>query len=272
MNTLAKRSISGILIVTIVSGAIIIGQHTALALMLLVFAICFLEFKRMFNIEDKRLFSLLLFLGTLLLVLFYLLLSQKIDPFWIIGYTIMSFSLVILYSLFNSKSSFRDISLMTLSMFWISGSLAFFLASGWRSESGHYSPVLPLILLALIWINDAGAYLSGSLFGKHQLSPGISPGKTWEGFISGLFLTGLAGWGVSLLVDTSSALLWIGLGVIISLSSLAGDLFESKLKREAGVKDSGNIIPGHGGMLDRFDSLFFSAPIFVGILILSELL
>ncbi len=272
MITLVKRSISGILIIAIVSGAMIIGQQTALGLMLLIFSISFLEFKRMFKIEDRSLFSLLLFLGLLLLVLFYLLFSQKIESVWIIGYVIVAFSLIILYSLTNSLSSFRDISMMTLAMFWISGSLAFFLASGWKMEVGKYSAVLPIILLSLIWINDAGAYLLGSLFGKHQLFPSISPRKTWEGFISGLILTGIAGWGVSLLIDKYSSLLWITLAVLMSLTSVIGDLFESKLKREAGVKDSGDVIPGHGGILDRFDSLLFSAPIFIGILILAELI
>ncbi len=272
MTTLVKRSISGILIVAIVSGAMIVGQQTALGLMLLIFSISFLEFKRMFKIEDRSSFALLLFLGLLLLVLFYLLFSQKIEFAWIIGYVIVAFSLIILYSLTSNLSSFRDISMMTLGMFWISGSLTFFLASGWRLETEHYSPELPIILLSLIWINDAGAYLSGSLFGKHQLSPGISPGKTWEGFISGIIFTGFAGWGVSLLIDSYSTLLWISLAILMSLTSIVGDLFESKLKREAGVKDSGNVIPGHGGILDRFDSLFFSAPVFIGILILAELI
>ena len=128
-----------------------------------------------------------------------------------------------------------------------------------------YGGGMLLYLFSLVWIADIGAYFSGRKFGKHKLAPAISPGKTWEGLIGGL-LANLAwiivvyqlssGWGLGL-----SQFLLISLAT--SLISVVGDLFESILKREAGVKDSGKLLPGHGGMLDRVDSVIAAAPIFV---------
>lgn len=272
MRTLITRSISGILLVALVTGAFILSGLSALLLMLVVFIISFLEFRKMFKVAEDGLFALLMFLGLSMMVLFHLLFNQLIDSIWITGYSIFAVTMITLYSLFSKKASFRNISLLALSMIWIAGASIFVLATGWKLDAGQYDPVLPIVLLSLIWINDAGAYLAGSMFGKRQFSPIISPGKTWEGFISGIVFTGLAGWIAFLLTDTYSALFWIIAAIVVSLAAVAGDLFESKLKREAEVKDSGKLIPGHGGMLDRFDSLFFSAPVFYGLLILWEVL
>ncbi len=122
-----------------------------------------------------------------------------------------------------------------------------------------------IYLLTLVWVADIGAYFSGRRFGKHKLAPGISPGKTWEGVAGGL-LCNLGwmlivyqlskGWGLEL---------WqfILIGLITSVMSIAGDLYQSILKREAGVKDSGKLLPGHGGVLDRIDSVIAAAPVYV---------
>jgi len=128
-----------------------------------------------------------------------------------------------------------------------------------------------LYLLTLVWIADIGAYFSGRRFGKNKLAPGISPGKTWEGVAGGvvfnlvwmLFVYYLSdGWGMNLV--------WfIGIGLATSAISVVGDLFESILKREAGVKDSGKLLPGHGGVLDRIDSVIAAAPVFVSGLFLA---
>lgn len=272
MRTLITRSISGVVLVSLVLAMLLLGEISALLLLMVVFTISFVEFKRMFQIGDQYLTALLIILGLSLLGLSHFILDQTISAIWITGYGLIALTLVMLFSLISKKSSFMEISLLTLGMLWIAGSSVFVLASGWKFHAGQYDPTLPIVLLALIWINDAGAYLAGSLYGKHQFSPVISPGKTWEGFISGVVFTGLAGWLVYVITDSYSVIFWVVSAVIISLASVAGDLFESKLKREAGVKDSGNVIPGHGGMLDRFDSLFSSAPVFFIIIILWEIL
>ncbi len=121
-----------------------------------------------------------------------------------------------------------------------------------------------LVAVVLIWVADSGAYFAGVRFGKHKLAPKISPGKTWEGVggaVIAVALLGLAaGW---LLGLRDEKLLGLMLLAIATLAfSIVGDLFESLMKRHAGMKDSGSLIPGHGGVLDRFDSLFAALPVF----------
>lgn len=122
-----------------------------------------------------------------------------------------------------------------------------------------FTPKLILGIIFLIWSNDTFAYLGGSLFGKNKMIERVSPGKTWEGTIIGVLIT----FGLSFLFNMLFNLgdyTWQILGIIVPVLATIGDLVESKLKREAGVKDSGNIMPGHGGVLDRFDSLIFVSP------------
>ena len=128
---------------------------------------------------------------------------------------------------------------------------------GWGN--GTYAPELPLGWFVLIWLNDTGAYFAGRAFGRHKLAPSISPGKTWEGWFGGMVASVLAGWVLSnvLSLDVS----WWALALVVSVLGPAGDLTQSALKRRAGVKDSGQLLPGHGGILDRFDSHIFAAPL-----------
>ena len=136
------------------------------------------------------------------------------------------------------------------------------------------SPWTLLYLFVLVWVADTAAYFAGSSFGKTKLAPHISPGKTVEGVAGGVLGVVLLAWlcGTMLWRLESWALVrWIGLAVVTGLFSVVGDLTESKLKRIAGVKDSGNLIPGHGGVLDRIDALTAAMPVFVlGILILAK--
>ncbi|MBO5824143.1 MAG: phosphatidate cytidylyltransferase [Prevotella sp.] len=134
-------------------------------------------------------------------------------------------------------------------------------------EGVVYSWVAPLSVFVFLWINDTGAYLCGSLLGKHKLFPRISPGKSWEGSIGGfVFVSAIAvliwhlaeSYGYN---DLSlNAYEWVGLGLIVAVFGTWGDLVESLFKRTIGIKDSGNILPGHGGMLDRFDSSLMAMP------------
>ena len=114
----------------------------------------------------------------------------------------------------------------------------------------------------LIWISDIFAYITGSLWGKHKLCPKISPSKTWEGAIGGGVLAILWGyvWKLWFLPNTGS-MEWVLLSIFVIVAGMVGDLLESAVKRKAGVKDSGKFLPGHGGMLDRFDSALLAAPV-----------
>lgn len=122
-------------------------------------------------------------------------------------------------------------------------------------------PFLPLALIALIWTNDTMAYLSGSFIGKTPLMPTVSPKKTIEGTLGGIVFTVFLAWVGSRYMTDFSPAYWMALAFIASIIGTAGDLIESKLKRMAGVKDSGTLMPGHGGVLDRFDSLLLAAPV-----------
>ena len=153
----------------------------------------------------------------------------------------------------------------------------------------HFNALLPLSVFIFLWVSDTGAYCCGSLFGKHKLFPRISPGKSWEGSIGGGVLViaaaAIVGW-----IDNSQAAniqdssiqaassmsiwKWIGLGLVVCIFGTWGDLVESLFKRTIGIKDSGNILPGHGGMLDRFDSSLLAFPaavVYMYILLLFEL-
>ena len=131
----------------------------------------------------------------------------------------------------------------------------------------QYSYLAPLAVFAFLWINDAGAYCVGSLLGRHKLFPRISPGKSWEGSIGGGLLVCVVAalvwyyteqYGVNDL--GLSVYEWVGLGIVIVVFGTWGDLIESLFKRTIGIKDSGNVLPGHGGMLDRFDSTLMAVP------------
>ncbi len=128
-----------------------------------------------------------------------------------------------------------------------------------------FNTILPLSVFVFLWVNDTGAYCVGSLLGRHKLFPRISPGKSWEGSIGGgLLVVALAwvyGWyessqGMGFLNEWQ----WAGLGLVVVIFGTWGDLVESLFKRTLGIKDSGNILPGHGGMLDRFDSSLLAIP------------
>ena len=124
-----------------------------------------------------------------------------------------------------------------------------------------FSPGIIIGFFLLLWVNDTGAYLTGITAGRHRLMERISPKKSWEGFIGGTILTVLIAWLLSDWLGVIDTYKWIVVALIISVFGTFGDLIESMLKRSTGVKDSGTIMPGHGGFLDRFDSTIISFPL-----------
>ena len=125
---------------------------------------------------------------------------------------------------------------------------------------GAFSPGIIIGFFALTWANDTGAYLVGITFGRHRLFERISPKKSWEGFFGGVILAALLGWLLSDWLGVVSAVHWVVIALIVSVFGTYGDLIESMLKRSVGAKDSGSIMPGHGGFLDRFDSALVAFP------------
>ena len=166
----------------------------------------------------------------------------------------------------NSKALRLVFGLLTIiPFFW--GMVAL---RAWHYDDNHYSGAIWLLyVMILVWGADSGAYMFGKLFGKHKLAPKVSPGKTWQGFLGGLFTAAVISWAYGLWanLDIAPATLLV-CSLVAALASVLGDLTESMFKREAGIKDSGNLIPGHGGILDRIDSLTAAVPVFACLLLL----
>lgn len=172
----------------------------------------------------------------------------------------------------ESKNAINNWAYTMLSQMYVALPLATINILAFRDIGGQvvFSYLTPLSIFIFLWANDTGAYCFGSLFGKHKLFPRISPGKTWEGSMGGgilvLVVAAIIGYLESSNADqmvggsTMSIPEWMGMGLVVVFFGTWGDLVESLFKRTLGIKDSGNILPGHGGMLDRFDSSLMAMP------------
>lgn len=180
--------------------------------------------------------------------------------FWL-GLTLMIILPVLI--LFQSRKFFvKNLGYSVFGLLYISLSLALLidLRNHWDEENYQLNLVIPLLIIFTLWVNDTMAYIVGSLIGKTPFSP-ISPKKTWEGTIGGMILAVGTMTLVAFITGRFSPIHTAVIAAIAAITGTYGDLFESKLKRLAGVKDSGQIMPGHGGFLDRFDSLLFAATV-----------
>lgn len=172
----------------------------------------------------------------------------------------------------ESKNAINNWAYTMLSQMYVALPLSTINILAFRDYGGQvvFSYLTPLSIFIFLWANDTGAYCFGSLFGKHKLFPRISPGKTWEGSIGGgllvLAVAAIIGYvensntGELMYGNTMSVAQWMGLGIVVVFFGTWGDLVESLFKRTMGIKDSGKILPGHGGMLDRFDSSLMAIP------------
>lgn len=151
-----------------------------------------------------------------------------------------------------------DIAVTLLGLFYVALPLTLLLCIPLFGASG-WNPWLLIACICIVWANDVFAYLVGMTFGRHRLFERLSPKKSWEGFFGGVAGAVAAGAVAARLLDGSTAA-WCGLALVAAVAAVLGDLAESMFKRAAGVKDSGTLIPGHGGILDRFDALLLSTP------------
>jgi phosphatidate cytidylyltransferase len=163
---------------------------------------------------------------------------------------------------------FADVAITILGLLYVSAPMSLLNSIANRFQGGlhydtdsHFDPRRVFLLIFLIWAADTGAYFAGKNFGRHKLAPSISPGKTWEGWAGGALLTLAVGWVAGYFVpDVPLGHRLVAAGVVAVFGPL-GDLAESMLKRSAGVKDSGTFLPGHGGLLDRFDAFLLVLPV-----------
>lgn len=177
---------------------------------------------------------------------------------WIIPLVIFFF-IASLYR--KTENPFHDIAYTLMAIVYGSLPFLFFIALGLGFAEEPFTGGISMGFLLILWANDTGAYLSGRAMGRHKLFERISPNKTWEGFLGGLVLAVLISLFFPLLFDELVRWQWGVIALIIAVFGSLGDLVESMLKRSLGIKDSGQMLPGHGGILDRFDGLLMAAPL-----------
>lgn len=260
-------------------GGIFGGKTSFFVLFALVTAGCLWElFGLLFSSGQAR--TLRRVLGTIWAMMPYLLLGGSALGFWngslaFAGMAVIIFAVApffILELFLGSEKPFDKVGQYILGMFYIG--IPFCLLTylsmplGEFFSSGTYAPWRVFGLLGLIWTNDSMAYLFGSQFGKRKLFERISPKKTWEGFIGGGLSTLLLAWFVGPMIPDFSPMQWLALAFVAVVFGTTGDLVESMLKRSLGIKDSGSLLPGHGGLLDRFDAFVFALPFYWIVLVL----
>lgn len=161
----------------------------------------------------------------------------------------------------KEKIPFSNISYTFVGFIYVTVPFCFFYSLGFIVDGEGYNYYFPLAFLLMLWASDTGAYLFGVKFGKTRLFERHSPKKSWEGFFGGMFTSVLVAYLISLFFTGLSPFLLAGMAVLVVSFGTLGDLVESMLKRSLNLKDSGNILPGHGGFLDRFDGLLLAAPV-----------
>ena len=265
------RAITAFFFTIVMLGSIFLGAYTFAAFYLLLSLFGLLEFYKMVNIAGVKpqrslgvVLAALVFLGTLTFidnisesVLYFFTLDLK----YLLLIIPLSFAVFIAELYQKNAAPFSNIAYTFVGIVYVIIPFCFFYALGFIMHSDHYSYHFPLAFLLMLWANDTGAYLFGMNFGKRKLFERHSPKKSWEGFFGGMFTSVLVAVAVSLKFTELTVFVWAGMAVLISCFGTLGDLVESMLKRSLNVKDSGTFLPGHGGLLDRFDGLLIGAPL-----------
>ncbi|GAB4161905.1 MAG: phosphatidate cytidylyltransferase [Winogradskyella sp.] len=263
MKELSIRAISGTIYVLLLIGSLY--MQNALTALLLVFGILSL-------VEFSNLIKLKSFVQYIVFVLLYLAFwylcvwlnnpNGSDEAIQILLVITVFVNLILIKDLFTEKKiPLFESKLYIVTTFYLTSGFVFMLLIA--NYKHNFTPLLLLGSFILVWVNDSAAYLVGKNFGKQKLFPSISPKKTVEGFLGGLFFACISSFFISKYTANILELKftnWLILAIIISVLGTFGDLIESKFKRQAGVKDSGVIMPGHGGLLDRLDSIIFASP------------
>lgn len=261
-NELRQRVITGAFIGLVIIGTTLAGILSTFVLIVLIVAGSTLEFYRLQQPRTGNapiLIPSLIGIAPLLIMMMISVqqnaeLSVHLRGFWL---TLLAISLM-LYFITQLKS---DIQYIESRVLVFSGSILLFTIPGCAAV--YLSTITPALLLGtfiLIWSSDIFAYFGGKAFGRHKLAPSISPKKTWEGFFAGLIMTALSAWGISHLFSEIALKDWIATAILVVIFGTLGDLLQSAVKRGVGIKDSGSLLPGHGGIWDRFDSFLGCMP------------
>ena len=270
MNNFIARTITGILFVATIV-VCFLNPTAMIFLFALVTGLTVWEFTGLVN--DRPGVAVNRFISTVAGVYFFLAMAGTCSGFTsstvFIPYLITIIYLLVAELYAKQEDPIHDWAYTMMSQMYVvlPFSLLNMLAFRAAPEGIMYVYTLPLSVFVFLWVNDTGAYCCGSLFGKHKLFPRVSPGKSWEGSIGGgVFVLAAAAlvWYLTDTYDMNPTGMgmweWMGLGLTVVVFGTWGDLVESRFKRTLGIKDSGNILPGHGGMLDRFDSSLLAIP------------
>lgn len=264
MKVLVQRSLTGIAFAAVMLAGIIIHQYVFAFVFAIFLLLTLLEFYKLSeNIDYEPSTKIGLICGFLLFVIFFLA-GSKVIPQHYIYLSILIPLFTLLPDLFDKrKNGFKNSMITIAGIIYIAlpySLLSFIIYPGNTTDAEFYPWILFGIFL-IIWVYDSMAYVFGSMLGRHKICERISPKKSWEGLIGGAFFAVIMGIVNSTIFHELSLINWVVIALFIVIFGTSGDFFESKLKREAGVKDSGNILPGHGGMLDRFDTVLFAVPV-----------
>lgn len=263
MSNLVLRTLSGVLYVVLIIGAMLLGE---LASFVLLGVVVLLSVFELFKLLLKDAGRLLPIYGFSLAIVSYMSVSFFSSSLYDGYYNIFPllslffvFALPILLLFSKKTTTFKNLAIVFVGTILIAIPLGL-INLMFVSVPAPTDYIYPLAFFVLIWVSDTFAYLTGTAFGKHRLFERLSPKKSWEGSIGGLVFA----MGASLIFAYYSNGLnvweWLGFAAVVVVFGTFGDLFESMLKRSLGVKDSGSMMPGHGGILDRFDSIFLAAP------------
>lgn len=263
MNNFTKRIIFGLIYVALVIASSIFGPVYFYGLFFMFMLVCIYEFIRMIDLKSiypyvlaVTAFSVAVISNNNLIV-FKDNMSEKI---------VISILLIVVYLLFvaalvsSRRIAIQYIAKNFLTLVYVVIPFGLLIKIPYLNFDGTFDTSVILGIFILIWSNDVFAFLIGKNFGKNKLIERISPNKTIEGFLGGFIFTFIAAYFVATFCSSIQALQWFTIAIIVSVFGVLGDLIESMFKRQAGLKDSSNLLPGHGGFLDRLDSIIFATP------------
>jgi CDP-diglyceride synthetase len=263
MKNLIQRTLTGLVYVALILAGILLGQYAFLGLFSIVVVACLWEFYGLVNKQKRtKLNAYYNCLGGIVLFVTTFLYTSGIFPHWIFFTYLIYIVIVFISSLYEKKQdSITNIAYIFLGQVYIALPLATlnFLVFNTNLEGiREYHYIYLLALFVFIWVNDTGAYVVGMLLGKHRLFERISPKKSWEGFFGGMVFTMASSLLFAHYYPAIALYHWLIMSALVVVFATWGDLVESLMKRTLSVKDSGQSLPGHGGFLDRFDSLLIA--------------
>ncbi len=262
MKELALRSLTGAIIVLSIVGSILLSKFTFAGLFLVTTVLGTYEFYKTLSNTNYRAQTIF---GTIISGILYIIVALialgYLNALYLSIVLVLFFIIPIRELYRDSKYPIPNISITIFGILYVGltfGMLNFLFYHGFKGEETFH---FILAFFIIIWTSDTFAYLTGISIGKHRLFERISPKKSWEGFFGGLIAASIVGYVFSIYYSDLNTITWIAYAFTISIASVYGDLIQSMFKRSLNIKDSGNILPGHGGILDRFDGVFVAVPV-----------